>query len=123
MTVAACLLIGGQKLALAGAVFTLGWTHSVEHTRWQERWRVAQTVLVLEEARLQGSGAGMEPGEGARLDHGWWIWEPGIRLAELRLATSGFTRAGWQFCADGDCRELTGAPGTSMRLAPCPPAP
>jgi hypothetical protein len=61
----------------------------------------------------------MEPGEGAVLDHGWWIWQPHRRMSEVVLATSGLTGAGWQLCADGTCRMLTGSPGSTIRLAPC----
>lgn len=117
--VAACLMVMGQKLALASAVFTLGWNHSVEKTEWREQWRVEGAHLVLEEARLRGSGAGMEPGETARLVDGWWVWQPLQRMERLTLATSGFTGAGWQFCADGACRDLSGSPGSSQTLSPC----
>jgi hypothetical protein len=41
--------------------FTLVWTHSVERTEWRESWRVTPAGLVLTEARVKGSGAGMEP--------------------------------------------------------------
>ena len=55
-------LIAGSKIAplLAGAL-TLAWTHSVEKTRWEEDWREVAAGLELVEARVQGSGAGMEP--------------------------------------------------------------
>ena len=116
---AACLLIAGQPLALATAVFTLGWTHSVEKTGWQERWRIEGATLVLVEARVRGSGAGMDPGEGAWLQDGWWVWTSDLKVPNLTLAASGATGAGWQLCADGECRELGAMPGAALTVAPC----
>lgn len=117
---AACLLIAGKPLMLAGAVFSLGWTHSVEKTGWEERWRLAPEGLVLEEARVRGSGAGMDPGPGARLVDGWWVWAPDLAVQrQITLAASGATGAGWQLCADGVCRELGAEPGLALTLAPC----
>ena len=69
-------LAGAETLRLAVTAFTLAWTHSVEHLRWEEDWRVTPAGLELVEARVQGSGAGMEPPEGARLAGGWWTWRP-----------------------------------------------
>ncbi|MEZ5450817.1 MAG: DUF1850 domain-containing protein [Thiolinea sp.] len=32
--------------------------------------------LQLLQARVKGSGAGMEPGDDAVLKDGWWVWQP-----------------------------------------------
>lgn len=116
----ACLAVGALAVHLAAGSFTLEWTHSVEHTAWRETWRVEPGGLRLLEAAVKGSGAGMEPGEGARLQGGWWVWAPALRpLAEVELAASGATGAGWRLCADGTCREIGAEPGAPIRLAPC----
>ncbi len=91
-----CLLAGAMTLALAGPGFSLHWTHSVEKVEWIEDWQVQGRALRLERARVKGSGAGMEPGDGATLQDGWWTWAPGTVVPELHLAASGATGAGWR---------------------------
>ncbi len=107
MTMAVCIIAGGKAMAVAAGVFTLGWTHSVEKTEWQERWMPTPQGLVLEEARVQGSGAGMEPGDGAHREGKWWIWTPNREpVPRLVLAASGATVSGWRLCDADGCREL-----------------
>ncbi|MFC0812020.1 DUF1850 domain-containing protein [Paracoccus panacisoli] len=115
----ACLMAGAVALAVSGG-FSLGWTHSVERVRWEERWRVEGDRLVLIEARVRGSGAGMEPGEGAVERDGWWVWQPSRSFPELTLAASGATGGGWTLCTDGGCRELGAVAGAAVTLRPCP---
>jgi hypothetical protein len=115
----ACLLAGATVLSLAAGEFTLEWTHSVERVRWRETWQLRSGGLALLEARVKGSGAGMEPGEGARLVDGWWVWSPGTWVPSLTLAASGATGGGWTLCADGGCRELGAAAGEAVVLQPC----
>lgn len=111
---------GGKAIALAAGLFTLSWTHSVEKVTWQERWAAKPDGLVLKEARVKGSGAGMEPGEGAHLKDGWWIWEPqAAPLPELLLASSGATGAGWMLCGSDGCQELGRETGIPIVLRPC----
>lgn len=111
---------GGKAIALAAGLFTLSWTHSVEKTTWQESWAATPDGLVLKEAKVKGSGAGMEPGEGARRKDGWWIWEPKMApLPALVLASSGATGAGWTLCGSGGCQELGRETGASIVLRPC----
>ena len=121
MSAAACLLIGSKQILLAGGLFTLAWTHSVEKTEWRESWMVRDGMLELSEARVRGSGAGMDPGEGARLEDGWWVWEPqNPPVGVLNLAASGATVSGWQLCSGGQCMELGSQAGDTIRIAPCP---
>ena len=70
-----CILAAGKTTVLAVSAFTLSWTHSVEKTRWEEDWRVTPAGLEIVEARVKGSGAGMEPPEGAVLKDGWWTYD------------------------------------------------
>lgn len=115
----ACLMAGALALAVHGG-FTLAWTHSVERVEWRETWRVEGGRLHLTEARIRGSGAGMEPGEGAVWRDGWWVWQPDVSLPALTLAASGATGGGWQLCTDAGCRELGREPGPGTTLRPCP---
>ncbi len=102
-----CLATAGAVKVLALAAFTLVWTHSVEKVEWQEDWRIAGDHLELEQARVKGSGAGMEPPPEARLVAGWFQWRP-VRtpLPELVLGNSGVAGE-WRLCHDGQCRTLS----------------
>lgn len=125
-----CVLAPAAMLALAGSSFSLVWTHSVEKVEWRERWAVVGTRLVLQEARVRGSGAGMDPPEGAVLRDGWWVYHADRSLAQLNLAVSGATGRGWQLCAGdgGACHDLEtelavgGRPPERLRVQPgaCP---
>lgn len=121
-----CILAGGKLSVLAISAFTLGWTHSVERIAWEEDWRVTGESLEILRARVKGSGAGMEPAEGARLVEGWWVYEPALPpLPELALAASGATPGGWSLCAATGCATLGADAATPLRLWPCdapPPA-
>jgi hypothetical protein len=68
-----CLgLTGTVWVQLPVADFTLAWNHSVEKIRWEEDYRVTGQGLVLEQARVRGSGAGMEVPDGAQMKDGSW---------------------------------------------------
>ncbi|WP_116474590.1 DUF1850 domain-containing protein [Zobellella maritima] len=102
-----CLGTATAKVVLVTAGFTLSWMHSVEKITWQEHYRLDNQGLLLTEARVQGSGAGMEPPPEARLQDGAWYWQPNIRLPQVVLADSEFT-ADYTLCLDsGLCRPLS----------------
>ncbi len=112
-----CIASGGAVLALAISGFTLSWTHSVTRGVWWERWEVGTAGIRPIEARITGSGAGMEPPEGARLVDGAWSYVPDIPpQREVFLAASGMTDGGWRLCADGTCREVGAGAGPPLRL-------
>ncbi|WP_435259547.1 DUF1850 domain-containing protein [Thioclava sp. FR2] len=119
MSAGACLMVGAVAMSLSGNGFSLHWTHSVEKITWSENWVVMGHALQLVEAKVKGSGAGMEPGEGAVLQDGWWVWSPMTRVPELRLAASGATGAGWTLCDGTACHELGAEPGEALMIAPC----
>jgi len=103
---AAICLVFGAVLALPTDHLTLQWTHSVQKTLWQEDYRIESGRLALTEARIAGSGAGMEPPPGAVLRDGIWHYRPDLApLAELEIAESHFT-AGYSLCWDGSCHRL-----------------
>ncbi len=102
-----CLVSSGVAKALQLAAFTLVWTHSIEKTEWQEDWRVTPQGLVLTEARVKGSGAGMEPSPEARLIDGWFKWQvKRPPMPALVLGNSG-AAGEWRLCAAGSCRTLS----------------
>lgn len=106
--------------ALAASAFTLSWSHSVEKTRWEEDWRVTPAGLEIVAARVRGSGAGMEPPEGAVLEDGWWVYAPDLPAQErLALAASGATGEGWSICAEGDCFTIGAEPGPPAIVEAC----
>ncbi|MBZ9799666.1 DUF1850 domain-containing protein [Mesorhizobium sp. ES1-4] len=115
-----CIIAAGKTVALGVATFTLAWTHSVEHTRWEEDWKVTPSGLQVVEARIEGSGAGMEPPEGAVLRDGWWIYAPRVNVQpRVILAASGATGDGWTLCTAKGCLELGKAAGGTISLEPC----
>lgn len=110
--VAVCLLVAGViRATIPTDEFTLAWDHSVEKTRWEERYRVGEGGLTLTEARVQGFGAGMEPSPDAVLKDGWWRWQPEREaLPELRLTFSSFA-PDYRLCWNRRCEELAGVLG------------
>jgi len=104
----------GLCLGLAGTVwatlpvpaFTLAWQHTIEKIRWEEDYRVTAEGLLLGEARVKGSGAGMEIPADAVLHDGSWHYRRSLPpLQPLRLGRT--PEAGdYQLCFDGACHPL-----------------
>ena len=102
-------------MGLAGAVwtmlplsqFTLAWDHTIEKIRWEEDYRVTASGLVLGEARVKGSGAGMEIPDDAVWRKGVWSYRRTLPpLQPLRLART--PEAGdYQLCFERVCRPLS----------------
>ena len=122
-----CLGMAGTvwaQLPIAG--FTLAWQHSIEHIRWEEDYRVTPAGLMLGEARIKGSGAGMEPPDEAVLRDGSWHYRPELPpIAPLRLGRT--PEAGdYELCVEGGCRPMSdwvGPPRAErpgLELWPCP---
>ncbi|KAA3651387.1 MAG: DUF1850 domain-containing protein [Proteobacteria bacterium] len=97
---------GVPTRTLPATQFTLAWMHSIEKIRWEEDWRLDDGMMTLREARVRGSGAGMEPPPGARLVDGVWHYQVLRREPALHLTHSPFT-AGYTLCAAGRCQPLT----------------
>lgn len=120
-----CLAAGAVIAPLMAGAITLIWTHSVEKVAWEEDWRSGASGLELVEARVRGSGAGMEPPPEARLVSGVWAWKPGLPpLAEVILRRSGAT-ADWRICIAGQCRPMdayvpAGADPVAMKVCESP---
>lgn len=113
---AAAGLAAGIAVSLPLPAFTLAWTHSIEKIRWEEDYRVLPTAdgarLQLTEARIRGSGAGMEPPADAVLTaDGVWHYRPPLApLERLHLARSDYV-ADYQLCWDGQCHPLAALAG------------
>ena len=100
------LVVGAAVTTIPAERFTLAWTHSIEKLRWEEDYRIEGGAFRLVEARIRGSGAGMEPPEDARLERGVWHYTPALpRLPVLRLTQSHYAQ-GYELCLDGICAAL-----------------
>lgn len=105
----------GLCLGLAGVVwaelpvpaFTLAWNHTIEKIRWEEDYRVTPDGLLLDEARVRGSGAGMEIPDGAVLRDGAWHYRRELTpLQPLRLGRT--PEAGdYQLCDAQGCQPFS----------------
>lgn len=112
-----CLATAGVVKSLAVASFMLTWTHSVEKIEWQEDWRVTPQGLEVVEARVKGSGAGMEPPPDALLKDGWFRWKPQLpSLPEVALGNSGVAGE-WRLCTEGTCQELSAILGRPVGVS------
>ncbi len=103
---ALCLSSGALHVRIPATHFTLRWQHSIEKIEWDEDYEVVGDWLLLSQARIRGSGAGMDPPDGARLVNGVWRY----RLAdpwrrEIVLARSEFVKD-YELCVTGRCRPL-----------------
>jgi hypothetical protein len=101
---------------------TLAWEHTVEKIRWEEDYEAVAGRLVLTQARIKGTGAGMEMPPDAVLVGGAWRYRPdlpplpGIHLRNLELPL------GYDVCWEGRCRRLRTLIGSDDRLltlVPC----
>jgi hypothetical protein len=117
-----CLAAAGLVVALPLQAFTLAWTHSIEKVRWEEDYRIVGGGLQLSEARIRGTGAGMEPPPDAVLKDGVWHYRPQMApLETVRLTRSGYV-PDYQLCAEGSCRplgELVGDKAEVVDMSAC----
>jgi hypothetical protein len=115
-------IVGAATLRIAASAFTLSWLHSVQHSRWEEDWAIADGRLVAIEARIESMGAGMEAGPDAVFDGTWWRWKPKLPpLPEMLLRRSDSQPQGWRLCANGACRAVADANERAdvVALRPC----
>jgi hypothetical protein len=109
MAAAVCVAIAAGFLTtiLPTSTVTLRWVHSVEKVPWEEDYATTPDGLIITEARVVQSGAGMEPPQSARFDGTWWRYRPALAaLPIVELANSEFA-AGYQICWAGKCEELS----------------
>ena len=101
-----CLATGALLVSLGADEITLAWRHSVQKTLWEEVWRDTPAGLVMAEARIQGSGAGMEAPPEARLIDGFWRWAPNLPAQRTIVMRRSGATADWQVCIAGACRPM-----------------
>ena len=123
MTAAAlCLAAAGFSATIPAHTFTLAWQHSIEKVVWEEDYIVAGDWLYLSGARIRGSGAGMEPPDGAVLLAGVWHYRPAQRWSRaLTVARSEFVED-YRLCVEGRCMPMSNwipVRAGATRLAPC----
>lgn len=107
----------GLVVSLPLQAFTLMWTHSIEKIRWEEDYRIVDATLYLATARIRGSGAGMEPPDGAILRNGVWHYQPAQnRFPSLTLARSPYV-ADYFLCWETSCSPMANLIG-SVEKAP-----
>lgn|SRR6056300_942277 len=115
-----CILSGAKLTTVAISLFTLSWTHSVEKIEWQENWRINNSNLEIVEARIKGSGAGMDPPENAVLKNGWYVYKPQIgQIKELNLSTSNTDLVNWKICFNGNCTVLENNNQKPIKIYAC----
>jgi hypothetical protein len=119
-------LVAGLLVAQLGDDITLRWTHSIQKTAWEEDYRREGNALRLVEARVRGTGAGMEPPADAVLKNGAWHYVPKLpMLPRIELRHSPHVPP-YVVCSGGDCqtvdRWLPGlADDAILELSPCRP--
>lgn len=120
---ALCIAAAGPVIRIASLVFTLSWTHSVQKTIWAEDWMVTPAGLVISEARIESTGAGMEMPDSAIFDGRVWRWKPTLApLTELQLRRSDAVPEGYQLCTPQDgCRAIADKAEKAdiVTLSPC----
>ena len=102
-----CIAAGQFAVAIYAPTFTLSWEHSIEKVEWRETWQVHTKTMRPIEARIKGTGAGMEPPPDAKREDGWYVYTPkSPPMERLEIPDSGFTKP-MRFCLpDGKCHPL-----------------
>jgi hypothetical protein len=104
---ALCIAVGAQIVSLPIRRFTLQWQHTVEKILWEEDYLVVDRWLLLERARILGSGAGMEPPPDSVRAGNTWSYRPADRWRRsVVLARSEFGDD-YRLCLEGNCRPLS----------------
>jgi hypothetical protein len=117
-------LVAGLLIAQFGDDITLRWTHSVQKIVWEEDYRREGNALRLIEARVRGTGAGMEPPPDAVLQDGVWHYVPKLSPLPGMALTHSPHVPPYVLCSSGLCRSvddwLPGLPDHAiMSLLPC----
>lgn len=121
-----CLAAGAVSAVLAIDAFTLTWIHSIEKIRWEEDWRLVNHAMVVTEARIRGSGAGMEPPAGSVLKDGIWRYRPALPPQQALSLSHSPHAGGYTICTAALCAPLADyLPGidntATIDLRECPP--
>ncbi len=119
---ALCIVVGTALVSIPAQRFTLRWQHTVEKILWEEDYVVAGEWLYLSGARVQGSGAGMEPPPDAIKVGGAWHYRPANRWHRAVNARPFLLRAGLRALhrrrLPADVRLGSGSAGSRPRCRP-----
>jgi hypothetical protein len=121
-TMCIALMANASVVVLPTDKVMLSWIHTVEDTPWEEDYVIERGALVITQARVKRSGAGMDPPGGAVWAQGWWHYVPSTGpLHEIVLANSSFA-SGYRLCWERRCRPLQAffAANTFVKLVPAP---
>ena len=101
---------------------TLAWEHTVEKVRWEEDYELQDSLLLLTEARVRGTGAGMDIPDDAVFAGGVWRYRPNLPpLAQITL-TNLMLPLGYDMCVAAKCsrlRELIGDEERPLTFSAC----
>ena len=122
MDICLVAMLSATLLARLPGQVTLAWEHTVEKVRWEEDYVARDGALELVEARIRGTGAGMEMPAESRLVDGAWRYRP--RLPPLRKVYLRNVELplGYDLCWNGTCkrmRALIGSRDDMLVLVPC----
>ena len=115
-----CLGLAGHAWAqLPEQQFTLSWRHTVEKILWQEDYQLTPQGLQIVQARVKGTGAGMEIPDDATFYDDSWHYQPKLApIPVLRLGRA--PEAGdYQLCFSGKCQPMShwiGAPNHQVEV-------
>ena len=101
---------------------TVAWEHTVEKIRWEEDYVATHDALILTEARIKGTGAGMEMPPDATLADGAWHYRPALPTLPKVYLRNTELPLGYDLCWDGKCtrlRALIGSEDRLLALVPC----
>ncbi len=101
---------------------TLAWEHSVEKVRWEEDYERQDAGLVLTEARVRGTGAGMDIPDGAVFVGGVWRYRPDLSPLTQITITNVRLPLGYDVCVAAKCtrlHELIPDEDRQLTIAPC----
>ena len=102
-----CVAAGQFAVAMYAPRFTLSWEHAVETVEWRETWKVRTKTMLPVEARIKGSGAGMEPPRHAVPKDGWMVYAPKAEpQSQLVLSDNGFAKPVRLCLPKESCRPL-----------------
>lgn len=102
-----CLIYGLQTIPLETNHLTLTWMHSVEKIRWEEDYERQDAVIKLQAARIQGSGAGMDPPEDAIFKNGFWSYQPILEAQPSYLFRLSRYTKNYEICIADQCRIIS----------------
>lgn len=114
MSGAVCAILVGASLLISPGPFTLAWNHSVQHIRWEEDWQLRDGLLVITEARVRGTGAGMEIPSGAVLRDGAWHYRPELPAQREVLLADSAHGGPYEICHGATCSKLPTSDGAAL---------